>query len=286
MVVKKKRKIGVGQASLTTVAIIIGLIMLYPFLNVLASSFSSNAGLSQGVTIFPKDFTLDAYKAVFTYVPLWRSMAMTFFYTVAGTAINMVLTILCAYVITRKHLPFKKFFVIFTLFPMWFNAGIIPTFITIDSYHMVDTVWAMLMPMAISIYNMVVLKTYFEKIPPSLEEAARIDGANDIHILFHVDLPSIVPGLVTVAMFYMVSHLNSYIYALLYLRDDNLMPVQMILRQLTVLGSIQGITGDIQFVSETIKYAAIVITTIPVLIIFPFMHKFYVKGAMSGAVKE
>lgn len=286
MVKKKKISGKVGQVLLTIGMVIIGFTMLYPFLNVVASSFSSNIGLADGVTVFPKDFTLDAYKAVFNYKPLWHSMLMTLFYTVAGTLINMFLTVLCAYVITRKHLPFRKFFIIFTLFPMWFNAGIIPTYLTVDSYNMVDTVWAMLMPMAIVIYNMTVLKTYFQEVPDSLEEAAKIDGANDVQILFKVMLPMVMPGLVTVGMFYMVSHLNSYIYALLYLRDENLMPVQMILRQLAVMGSVQGVGGDIQFVSNTIKYAAIVVTTVPIMILFPFMHKFYVKGAMSGAVKE
>lgn len=264
----------------------ISVVMLYPFLNVLAQSFSSNTPIVDGsVYLIPKGFTLKGYKFLFSYKLLFISFFNTILYTAVGTALNVVLTLFGAFAITRKHLVFRKGFSVIIMLTLWFNAGIIPNYLTVSSYNLIDNRLAMILPSAITTYNLVVLKSFIDKVPQSLEEAAQIDGANDFQVLFNVVLPLIIPGLATIAMYYAVRHWNDYIPALFYLRSKEKYPLQMIMRELVVLVNLQDI-GAAGNGSQAVRYASIVFATVPILAIFPYIHRKFVSGIMEGAVKE
>lgn len=261
-------------------------VMLYPFLNVLAQSFSSNMPIAEGnVFLIPKGFTLNGYKFLMSYKLLFQSLFNTIFYTVSGTLINVILTLFGAFAITRKHLIWRKGFSVFIMLTLWFNAGIIPNFLTVSSYNLIDNRLAMILPWAIMTYNLVVLRSFIQKVPQSLEEAAQIDGANDFQILFKVVIPLIIPGIATIAMYYAVRHWNDYIPALFYLRSKEKYPLQMVMRELVVLVNLQDI-GAAGNGSQAVRYASIIFATVPILALFPFIHRKFVSGIMTGAIKE
>ncbi|NLC17505.1 MAG: carbohydrate ABC transporter permease [Clostridiales bacterium] len=261
-------------------------VMLYPFLNVLAQSFSSNTPIAEGnVFLIPKGFTLNGYKFLMSYKLLFQSLFNTIFYTVSGTLINVILTLFGAFAITRKHLIWRKGFSVFIMLTLWFNAGIIPNFLTVSSYNLIDNRLAMILPWAIMTYNLVVLRSFIQKVPQSLEEAAQIDGANDFQILFKVVIPLIIPGIATIAMYYAVRHWNDYIPALFYLRSKEKYPLQMVMRELVVLVNLQDI-GAAGNGSQAVRYASIIFATVPILALFPFIHRKFVSGIMTGAIKE
>ncbi len=280
----KSRKIFMSFNAIILLAVAAA--TLYPLAYVLAASFTGDDFLIQGkVNLIPYGFQTDAYERLMQYKIIWRAYANTIFYTVAGVSINMVLTVFGAYVLSRKQFFGKKFFTIFTAATIWFNAGMIPNFLLVDKLKIYNTVWAMLLPMAITTYNMIVMKTFFEQLPDSIEEAAKIDGANDIAVLFKIFLPCSIPSLVTIALFYVVYHWNAYLPAMLYLRDKNLWPLQLVLRDLVILGNTSEMLGSASAGREGLKYAAIVISILPMVVAYPFMQKYLVKGMMVGAEK-
>ena len=269
--------------------ILLAWVTLYPFLYVAAASFSDKLFIMQGkVSILPKGFTTAAYQAVFQYPHLWRSYGNTIYYMTLGTALNMVLTVFGAYPLSRKQFIGKKFFTFMIVFTMWFGAGMIPAFLLVKGLGMYDTVFALLLPGAISTYNMIVMRTFFQSIPSGLEEAAKIDGCNDIQTLFKIVLPLSIPALMTIGLFYMVGHWNSFMPALIYLRSKERFPLQLILREVIMQNQTEELVNTSQgnIVSESIKYATIIVATLPILIVYPFIQKYFVKGVMIGAIKE
>ena len=263
-------------------------VTLYPFLYVAAASFSDKLFIMQGkIGIIPIGFTTQAYESVFTYPNLWQSYGNTIFYMTAGTAINMVMTVFGAYALSRRQLLVRTFFTFFIVFTMWVNAGMIPTFLVVRDLGMYDSIWAILLPGAISTYNLVVMRTFFTSIPVSLEEAAKIDGCNDMQALLKIILPLSIPSLVTIGLFYMVAHWNSFMPALIYLRSKERFPLQLILREIIMQNAMQDMLySNDNVISESIKYATIIVATLPILCVYPFIQKYFVKGVMIGAVKE
>lgn len=267
---------------------------LYPLLYVLFASVSNPGSLAQarGILLAPLGFSLDAYRAVFANPAITTGYRNTVFYVVAGTAINLVMTSLGAYVLSRKNLLWKKPLTLLIIFTLFFSGGLIPTYLLVGkTLRMTDTVWALLIPNAISTWNLLVLKTSFEAVPESLEEAARIDGANDFTILWRVIVPLSLPAMAVVTLFYAVGHWNAYFNALIFLRDRSLYPLQLILREILIANSVQGMTagaasGDVEQLGETIKYATVVVATLPILLLYPFLQRFFVKGVLIGGVKE
>ena len=267
---------------------------LYPLLYVLFASVSNPGSLAQarGILLAPLGFSLDAYRAVFANPAITTGYRNTVFYVVAGTAINLVMTSLGAYVLSRKNLLWKKPLTLLIIFTLFFSGGLIPTYLLVGkTLRMTDTVWALLIPNAISTWNLLVLKTSFEAVPESLEEAARIDGANDFTILWRVIVPLSLPAMAIVTLFYAVGHWNAYFNALIFLRDRSLYPLQLILREILIANSVQGMTagaasGDVEQLGETIKYATVVVATLPILLLYPFLQRFFVKGVLIGGVKE
>jgi putative aldouronate transport system permease protein len=272
---------------------LVAVITLYPLLYVLFASVSDPLRFAMrdlGILYKPLGFQLEAYKHVFRNPMVIISFKNTAFYVVAGTGISLVLTLLGAYALARTGYMLRKTFTLLILFTMYFNGGLIPTFLIVRGLGMRDTVWAMLIPVAISTYNMIVMRTAFISIPSSLRESAIIDGANDFGVLFKIYIPLSIPTISVIGLFYAVSKWNEWFNALIYLRTRTLFPLQLILREILITSSAEylaemGDTLELTALSELIKYAAIIIATLPIMLVYPFIQKYFVKGVMIGAVK-
>ena len=261
---------------------------------VLSSSFSSGAAISSGqVILWPVDLSLEGYKAVFSHryiIPAYRN---TIFYTVAGTIINLAITLTCAYPLSRKDFPLRKFFMGMFLFTMFFSGGLIPTYILISNLGFVNTIWAMLIPGALSVYNMILVRTFLTgNIPLELLEASQIDGCSDAKYFTAVLLPLSKPVIAVITLYYAVGHWNSYFNAMIYLSDMELYPLQLILRQILVASQINlSDMVDVesmvakQGLADILKYALIVVSTVPILCMYPFIQRYFIKGVMIGSVK-
>jgi putative aldouronate transport system permease protein len=268
-------------------------VVLYPLLFVLAASFSDPDLVLKGeVTIFPKGFTLKPYSMVFENEDIWRGYLNTIVYTVVGTLINVAMTILLAYPLSRPDMPLKKPITLMIIFTMYFDGGMIPSYLLVRQLGLYNSMWALIIPVAISTYNFVVARSFFESsIPKEMYESAMIDGSSDIRTLFQIVLPLSSAIIAVLTLFYAVEHWNSYFSALIYLQNEDLYPLQIILRNILLLGQTEQMgsndvgMGEKIKMAEAIKYSAIVISSLPVLCIYPFVQKHFVKGVMIGAVK-
>ncbi len=272
----------------TAVLLLMCAAMLYPVVFVLAASFSEETAILRGeVTFFPVRAHVKAYEKVFHYPLLWRSYGNTLLYTGLGTAINLVLTVFGAWSLSRKKMVGRRFFTLMCTFTMFFNGGMIPTFLVIKELKLLNTIWAILLPGAVSTYNMILMRTFFLAIPQSLVEAAELDGCSDFGVLFRVVLPLSLASLMTIGMFYAVAHWNSYFSAVLYLNKPELYPLQIILRQVVLMNEIvENASSTENVMAEGIKYATIVVAMLPMLCIYPFVQRYFVQGVMIGSVKE
>ncbi len=286
----KKDRVTVGMVLIYIGIALLALICLYPFVNVLAYSFSGyNAVLSGRVTFYPIDFTVDAYKEILKRPQLWLAMRTTVIVTVGGTALSLTLTTLAAYALSRKELPGKNFFTAVILFTMYFGGGMIPTFLVVKNLGLYDTLFALFVPQAVNVFNFIVMRTFFRDLPESLEEAARIDGASYLGCLIRIFLPLSVPIIATMALFYAVGYWNTYFDALIYIQDPNKYTLQLRLRglltgdELNNSANLEGI--GTQVMSQSLKMATVAISTIPILVVYPWLQKYFVKGVMIGSVK-
>lgn len=269
------------------------IVTVYPLLYVLFASLSNPASfaLHKGILLWPQKFSLLAYKAVCDNPMIGRGYLNTLIIVVGGTAINLLMTSLGAYVLSRPNLPYKRFMNLFVMFTMFFSGGLIPSFLVVSGMGLLDSYWAILLPGAISTYNMIVMRTSFETLPISLEESALIDGANELTVLVRIVLPLSAPVVAVMLLFYGVGHWNSWFSAMIYLRTRIKYPLQLILREILVENDLNNMTVDVgsldkEPIGETIKYATIVVATLPILCIYPFLQKYFTKGIMIGAVKE
>lgn len=271
-------------------------ITLYPMLYVLFCSFSSPSALVRvdGLLWRPAGFSLRGYAAVFRSQNIWLGYRNTLFYVLVGTLLSMTLTILGAYALSRKGYMLKKGIIILMMITMFFSGGMVPSYLLISRLNMLNTVWAMIVPGALSTYNMIVLRTSFQGIPDSLHESAYLDGAGDFTILLKIVLPVSLPALATIMLFYAVDIWSAWYAALVYLQGRrDLYPLQMFLRELLVTGdfadpnfvsTLQG-DSDQYLLKEVIKYATIIVSTVPILLVYPFLQKYFVKGVLVGSIK-
>lgn len=272
----------------------LSLATLYPFVYVLFASLSEPADVAQyrGILFKPLGFTLEAYQRVLGNPSIGTGYRNTLTYVVLGTVINLFLTSLGAYVLSRKSLLWKKLMMFLIVFTMFFSGGLIPTYLLVSkTLNLTDTIWAVIVPSAINTWNLLVLKTSFEAVPEALEEAARLDGASDWTILFRIIIPLSLPAMAVITLFYAVGHWNAYFNALIYLRNRELYPLQLILREILISSNVEGMTtgaasGDVEQIGQTIKYATIIVATVPVLLLYPFLQRYFVKGVLIGSVKE
>lgn len=294
---KHRIKISVGDRvfywSTEIVLGILTLIVLIPLIYIVASSFSSPSAVSAGkVFLWPVDFSLEGYKTVFENKMIGTAYLNTFFYTIFGMLINVAMTMIAAYPLARKGLPFKGFFLFLFTFTMLFNGGTIPNYILMIGLNLLDTRWAMMLPGAISVYNMIIARTFIQNIPDDLHEAAAIDGCSDFKFFFQMVLPLSVTLLSVLMLYYAVGHWNAYFDAFLYLTDRKLYPLQIILREILIANSINAneVVDDLtmsakQGMAELLKFALIIVSSLPVLVLYPFVKKYFLKGVMIGALK-
>ncbi len=271
----------------------LSIVTLYPFLYVLFASFSDPTDLMRhkGLLLLPLGIKFDAYSLVFKNPILLTSYMNTIMYVVGGTTISVFLTILGAYAFSRKGTMWGNSMMFFIVFTMWFSGGMIPYFLLVRDLGMFNTRWALIIPRAVVTYNLIVMRTAFQGVPVSLEESARIDGANDFTILFKIILPLSLPVVAVITLFYSVAQWNAWFDAMLFVNNRLLYPLQLILREILILSSTNTMTagaaaqGDQIQLGETIKYATVIVATIPILCIYPFLQKYFVKGIMLGAIK-
>lgn len=270
--------------------IIIAFITLYPMYYIFIVSISSSQYVSaSAVSFIPKGITWDAYKMVFKNQDIWNSYINTIIYTLVGTAINVMVTAFCAFPLSRRDFYGRPFFTVFIILTMFISGGMIPLYLVINQLHLINTIWAIVLPSAISTYNMIIMRTFFDNVPISLQESAYIDGANDLHIFFKIILPLSAPIIATMTLFYSVSHWNSFFPALLYLNQKSKYPVQLLLRDIVVNGEFSGqgedVTNNMNILAVNFKYSTIIIAVVPILVVYPFLQKYFTKGVMIGAVK-
>ncbi|AYB45675.1 carbohydrate ABC transporter permease [Paenibacillus lautus] len=274
-----------------TLLSIIGLVTILPFLYVIAGSFTTVTELAQKqFVLFPTVWSLDAYKYVFSTNTVFRSLGVSVGVTFLGTLFSMLLTCLMAYGLSRRDLDGRNFIMFMVLFTMLFSGGMIPTFLVVKEMGLIDTYAALIVPTAINAFNLIIMRNFFQNLPEGLEESAKIDGAGDWGILFRIVIPLSMPAIATISLFYAVTYWNTYMSAILYLNDAAKWPVQVILRQIVILAS--GLAADTSGMDEfvrppeqTVKMAVIVIATLPILCVYPFLQKHFAKGALLGSIK-
>ncbi|NQX67105.1 sugar ABC transporter permease [Paenibacillus ferrarius] len=267
-------------------------ITLYPFLYVALASISDATSLLQhrGLMLRPAGFNLGAYKAVFENPMIMKGYQNTLVYVVLGTTINLFMTAIGAYVLSRPNLYFKNIIMFVIVVTMVFHGGLIPSYLLVNNLGMMNTMWAILIPGAINTFNMIIMRTSFQGIPVSLEESARMDGAGDWKILFRIVIPLSMPVMAVMILWYAVGHWNSYFNALVYLRNREAYPLQLVLREILISNNTDSMMaggGDDKYAfGETIKYAAIMVSTLPIICLYPFLQKYFVQGVLIGAIKE
>jgi putative aldouronate transport system permease protein len=272
-----------------TILILIALICFLPFVNVIASSFASTQEVvARKFILFPRTFSLDAYRYILSTPTLFKSLAVSIGVTGIGTLVSMVLTALMAYGLSRKYLIGRNAINFIVVFSMLFSGGMIPTFLVVKSVGLIDSYWSLILPVAINAFNLIIMRNFFQALPDSLEESAKMDGCTDFGVFVKIMLPLALPSIATISLFYAVTYWNTYMTAILYINDSTKWPIQVLLRQIVIVSSgmqAEGSSVDVVPPAQTIKMAVIVIATVPMLIAYPFVQKYFVKGALVGSVK-
>ena len=270
---------------------IFAVMFLYPIVYVFSASFSKPYFIEIGaVTLFPKGFNFEAFKSAAVIPGIWRAYGNSIFITVVGTTVSMLFTITGAYVLSKPELKFRKVVIILVVITMWFDPGMIPKYLNFRDLGLINSYSGVILGFAINTFNVIILKTFFESVPKSLEESARIDGASHFKIMTHIYLPLSTSAITTVSLFYAISRWNGYFWTMVLLTDDKKAPLQVFLKKLIVEKSMAGeasqlITPESLTSPQTIIYAVIVLSLVPILLIYPFIQKFFKKGVAIGAVK-
>ena len=288
--IRETRRDRIFLNVLLAISVIILIIELYPLAYVVSASFSSSDSISRGqVYLLPVEFSLDGYKMLSKNKDILTGFTNSVLYLIVGTSINMLLTVALAYPLSRKELPFRNMLTLFIVFTMYVQGGLIPTYLQVSRMNLVDTLWGLILPNAIITTNMIIMRTYFQtSLPESLHEAAVLDGCNYTCYLLKIVLPLSLPILAVVGLYYAVGHWNNYFDALIYLRSRNKQSLQLVLRDILLANQVNSGDGSYSESSKlgvTIKYSVIVVSCIPMMIAYPFVQKFFVKGVMIGALK-
>lgn len=274
--------------------ILLLIIVMYPLIYVISASFSSAYAVSTGrVVLWPVEPSLEGYRTVFENRDIVTGYRNTIIYTVLGTFINILVTLCCAYPLSRKDLPARNFFMLVFSFTMIFNGGLVPTYIQIRNLHLIDSIWAMVLPGAMSVYNMIIARTFLQNsIPGDLLEAAQIDGCNDTRYFFSIVLPLSKSIIAVLVLFYAIGHWNAYFNAFLYLNSRDKFPLQIILREILLANEVDAnmvmdpeVAAAKQGMAELLKYSLIMVSTVPVMCLYPLVQKYFVKGVMIGSIK-
>lgn len=273
---------------------VLAIVCLYPVWHVVLGSFSDPVQLTRnyGAIFVPLGFSLEGYKVVFNNPNIWSGYANTLFYVIVGTLTRMLFTLVGAYLLSRKDFVIRKSLTFMMVFTMYFSGGMIPSFLVVKMLGLYDSRAAIIIPTLISTWNMIIMKTALQAVPDALEESARLDGANDLVVLFQILVPVVKATIAVIALYYIVAEWNSWFNAMIYLRDNSKRPLQLFLREILIENSTNSssqanMDADISaaFLEESIKYCTIVVATVPILCIYPFVQKYFVAGVMMGSVK-
>ena len=274
------------------ILIILGALMLFPFLNLLAKSFSSTTAITTGQVLFlPVDFQLGTYKYVMNESQFWDSLKVSLIITIGGTAGSMLVSCLTAYPLSKTWLYGRKPLILFFVFTMLFSGGMVPAYLLMRTLNLINTIWVLFIPFLLSVYNMILLKNFFEEIPQEVEESAQLDGASNVRILVSIVLPMSLPAMATIGLFYAVGYWDNYMNGLLYITTPSLRPLQTYLYQVVTeaINVDEALSMDAQenaaLNSEAIRAATIMLACIPILCVYPFLQKYFVKGMRVGSVK-
>ena len=268
----------------------LALTMLLPFLNVLAKSLSSETAVNMGIVgIFPMGLQFGTYKYVLTQSQFINSFKVSVFITVVGNILSMLMTVICAYPLSKPHLRGRRVFMLIYIFTMLFSGGIVPNYLLMKGLNLLNTVWVLILPSMLSVFNMIVVKTFFEELPESVEESARMDGASNFTVLFRIILPMSLPVLASVGLFYAVSFWNSYFRAVMYITKPSLKPLQQYLYDMVTQSLNSDSAGNVDramnMAPDAIRSATIMVSTLPIFCLYPFLQKYFVKGITIGSVK-
>lgn len=269
----------------------VAIVSLYPFLYVVFASFSNPTRLVEhsGVLLRPAGFSLDGYKAVLENKEIYIGYMNTIFYVVVGTTLSVIVTAIFAYPLSYPRVKYKGFLNKFIVVTLFFSGGMIPSYMIVKSLGMLDTRWSIIVPNLLATTNVLIMKTAYTSVPTSLEESARLDGANEFQSFWHVILPNVKATLAIMVLYYGVAMWNSWFGAMIYIKDRSLFPLQLFLREILIKSSTQEMNQVIKsnsFLEEVVKHATTVVATVPILLIYPFIQKYFVHGVMIGAVKE
>lgn len=275
------------------VSVLILLIVIYPLYFIIIASFSNPTEVANGkVWFFPSQFTVDGYKEIMRHPELWLGYRNTIVYTVLGTVIGLAVNIPAAYALSRRDLVGRKLITFFFIFTMFFNGGLIPTYFTIRDFGLYDTLWVMVLPFSVVVYHIIIARTFFDSsLPQGILDAAQIDGCGNLRFFFQIALPLSKAVLAVIALYTAVSQWNAYFNALVYIRNEDLKPLQLVIRNILITNQAMAGTGDglaaqeARRLSELMKYAVIIISTVPIMCVYPFVQKYFSQGVMIGAIK-
>ena len=295
-ILRSKDDIIVDAVALTLSTLML-IIVLYPLVYIVSASFSEPSEVALGnVVLFPKGFTLEGYDYILKYDDIWLGYRNTLFYTIVGTLMNLAVTLPAAYALSRKDMPGNAIFTAIFASTMFFSGGLIPTYLVYKELNMINTIWCMLIPGLITMWNTIVSRTYFTNaIPYELQESSKIDGCSDIRLFVTIILPLSMPIIAVIAMYYAVGHWNAYFNAMIYLNRRDLFPLQLFLRNILILDTAQELIGAdaetqrevlrLAQLKESMKFGIIVVSALPMLIMYPFFQRYFAKGTMVGAIK-
>lgn len=276
------------------------IVVLYPLIYILSASISTPKYVNSGeMWLLPKGVTFDGFKLVFENARIWLGYRNTILYTSVGTVINLAVTLPAAYALSRSDFYGRQFFMILILITMFFSGGLVPTYLVVKNLGLVNSMWALILPVSASVWNIIVARTFFQStIPKELQEAAHMDGCTNLRLFVRIVLPLSAPIIAVMALFYGVGHWNSYFSALIYLNKENMFPLQMVLRQILVLQQLGAETNEAVLsgemaqlaaskaeIASMVKYAVIIVSTLPIIVLYPFLQRYFVQGVMIGSVK-
>ncbi len=290
---KSTMKEGFGSRLFDVINVLIMLMLvilvIIPLLHVVSASFSNPSDYvrHEGLLLKPANFSLEAYKAVARNKNILTGYMNTIFIVVVGTSLSLFLSVMAAYCLSRKDVMWRDVIMMFIVFSMYFNGGMIPFYLVVKAVGLNNSIWSLIIPSAISTYNLIIMRTAMASVPDSLEESARLDGANDWTILWRIMVPLVKPTIAVICLYYAVSNWNAWFNAMLFMRDKSQYPLQLILREILIQNDTAEMSAGIDdvMISETIQFATIVVATLPILCVYPFIQRYFVKGVMIGAVK-